>query len=219
MVYETSIRDDFCRTWTALDLAPPDDPCVPQGPTASSYAAYATATKRLKHTYKLSDKATYGYRNIFLRLTSPYRFTPRFFLQCAAATTFLSVLFLFAAPAKLGGAASPSRTKLAPLRVICAIANFFASHLARGTFTFGRAIPVNLLFRRLPQHRCQRLCFSKQRRRHRYEPLQRTHGICRRLFRLCRVQLSLLLSLRRWMPTQQRYIPRLKPSLFSAVGV
>ncbi len=73
MVFETALRDDFCRTWAALDLAPADDPCVPQGPTASAYAAYATATRRLKPTYKLNDKATYGYRNIFLRVSAPYR--------------------------------------------------------------------------------------------------------------------------------------------------
>jgi len=58
MVFETALRDDFCRTWSALDLANPDDACVPQGPTASAYLAFASATMRVKTTYKLNDKAT-----------------------------------------------------------------------------------------------------------------------------------------------------------------
>ena len=72
MVFETGLRDDFCRTWSALDLAPPDDACVPQGPTASAFLAFAEATKRAKGTYQLSDKSTFGSRSVFLRTGEPY---------------------------------------------------------------------------------------------------------------------------------------------------
>jgi hypothetical protein len=65
MVINTDERDQFCSVWKGLNMPPPSDPCVPQGPTATAFLAYLNSKHKAKKLYKLKDKAQFGWRSAF----------------------------------------------------------------------------------------------------------------------------------------------------------
>ena len=48
LVFHTDERDSFCSVWKGMNLPPPGDPCVPQGPTATAYLAYLNSKRKTK---------------------------------------------------------------------------------------------------------------------------------------------------------------------------
>ena len=65
LIFHTEERDRFCALWEGMNLPPPGDACVPQGPTATAFIAYLNTKGKAKKIYKLKDKAQYGWRSVF----------------------------------------------------------------------------------------------------------------------------------------------------------
>jgi len=65
MVFNSGERDTFCAAWNEQNPPTPDEPCVPQGPTATAYLGYLSTNAKAKKLYKLKDKAQYGWRSAF----------------------------------------------------------------------------------------------------------------------------------------------------------